>query len=109
MGYYAISKRPEVLNDAVGLARFFLTDYAEGSGKGIWSPRLGVWLVSPWPASGEHMTDQEINRVGWGWSAYIDSEYLLRLRAGIDDTAMKTAIADKAVQARRWCLDVCQF
>ena len=32
MGYYAISKRPEVLQDAIGLARFFLTDYKEGSG-----------------------------------------------------------------------------
>jgi hypothetical protein len=109
MGYYEISKRPEVLRDAVGLARFFLTDHVDGSGAGIWSPRLGVWLVSPWPAHGEHMTDQEINRSGWGWSAYIDSEYLLRLRAVTDDKAMKTAIADKSVKALRWCLDVCQF
>jgi hypothetical protein len=109
MGYYEISKRPEVLEDAIGLARFFLTDYAEGSGKGIWSPGLGVWLISLWPASGEHMTDQEINRVGWGWSAYIDSEYLLRLRAVIDDEAMRANIAEKAVRALRWCLDVCQF
>ncbi|HKB39645.1 MAG TPA: hypothetical protein VKD72_24620 [Gemmataceae bacterium] len=109
MGYYEISRRPEVLKDAVGLAKFFLTDYVEGAGKGIWSPRLGVWLVSLWPASGEHMTDQAINRVGWGWSAYIDSEYLLRLRAVIDDKAMRTAIADKSVKALRWCLDVCQF
>jgi hypothetical protein len=109
MGYYEISKRPEVLQDAAGLARFFLTDYVEGSGKGIWQPRLGVWLVAAWPAQGEHMTGQPINRVGWGWSAYIDSDYLLRLRDAIDDQAMKAAIAEKTVKALRWCLDVCQF
>jgi hypothetical protein len=76
MGYYAISKRPEVLQDAVGLAQFFLTEYKEGSGAGIWSPRLGVWLVSPWIAFAEHQSDQTINKVGWGWSAYLDSDYL---------------------------------
>src|SRR5262245_29216866 len=109
MGYYAISKRPEVLQDAVGLARFFLTDYKEGSGAGIWSPRLGVWLVSPWIAFAEHQSDQAINKVGWGWSAYLDSDYLLRLRDAIDDRAMQAAIAEKCVKALHWCLDVCQF
>ena len=109
MGYYEISKRPEVLEDAVGLARFFLTDYQEGTGNGIWSPRLGVWLVSPWIAFAEHQSDQAINTVGWGWSAYIDSDYLLRLRDAIDDAAMKTEISVKCTQALRWCLNVCQF
>jgi hypothetical protein len=109
MGYYDVSKRPEVLGDAIGLARFFLTDYEEGAGKGIWSPRLGVWLVSPWIAFAEHQSDQAINRVGWGWSAYIDSDYLLRLRDEIDDQAMKDEIAGKCTQALRWSLDVCQF
>jgi hypothetical protein len=109
MGYYEISKRPEALKDAVGLAKFFLTDYQEGSGNGIWSPRLGVWLVSPWIAFAEHQSDQAINRVGWGWSAYIDSDYLLRLRDAIDDQKMQAEIAKKCTQALRWSLDVCQF
>jgi hypothetical protein len=109
MGYYEISKRTEVLKDAVGLARFFLTDYQEGKGNGIWSPRLRVWLVSPWIAFAEHQSDQAINRVGWGWSAYIDSDYLLRLRDAIDDQKMQAEIASKCMQALRWSLDVCQF
>jgi hypothetical protein len=109
MGYYEISKRPEVIRDAIGLAKFFLTDYVEGSTNGIWHPRLGVWLVSLWAANGEHTTGQAINRFGWGWSAYIDSEFLLRLRTNIDDEAMKADIANKCVSALRWCLDTCQF
>lgn len=109
MGYYDISQRPEVLQDAVGLARWFLADYVAGSGAGIWHPQLGVWLVSPWKGDGEHTTGQPINEFGWGWSAYIDSEFLLRLRTKIDDEKMKADIAAKSVQALRWCLDACQF
>lgn len=59
MGFYEISKHPQALQDAIGLAKFFLTDYVEGSGKGIWSPRLGVWLVAAWPAFAEHQTDRK--------------------------------------------------
>jgi hypothetical protein len=70
---------------------------------------LGVWLVSLWEAQGEHTTGQPINRFGWGWSAYIDSDFLLRLRDKIDDKSMQAAIAEKSVSALRWCLDVCQF
>lgn len=109
MGYYEISQRPEVLQDAVGLAKWFLTDYVAGSGAGIWHPKLGVWLISPWKGDGEHTTGQPINEFGWGWSAYIDSDFLLRLRTKIADQPMQDQIAAKSVQALRWCLDTCQF
>jgi hypothetical protein len=109
MGYYEISKRPEVLQDAIGLARFFLTDYARGATNGIWHPGLGVWLISLWPADGEHTTGQPINQFGWGWSAYLCSDFLLRLRTKIDDEAMRADIAKKCVSALRWQLDACQF
>jgi len=109
IGYYEISRRPDVLRDAIGLAKWFLADYAPGSGVGIWHPGMGVWLISPWRGDGEHTTGQPINEHGWGWSAYIDSEYLLRLRTKIVDEKMKSEIAKKCVQALRWCLDACQF
>jgi hypothetical protein len=110
VGYYLISKRPEALQDALGLAKFFLTDYEPGSGRGIWSPKLGVWLVGPWPGGGaEHFSTQSFSETGWGWSAYIDAEFLLRLRPYVKDEKLRALIDDHCLRALRWCFDVCQF
>jgi hypothetical protein len=110
MGFYTVTRHKPALDDAVGLASFFLTDYQEGSGKGVWSPRLGMWLVGPWPGGGaEHFTDQQYNTSAWGWSALVDGEFLLRLREHTEDAALKVQIDDKCVKALRWCVDACQF
>ena len=110
VGYYNVSKSPDVLRDALGLAQYFLTDYREGSGAGVWSPKLGVWLVGPWPGGGaEHFTDQVYNETGWGWSCLVVGEFLLSLRANIDDAATRDDIAKKCLSSLAWCLTNCQF
>lgn len=110
MGFYAISKHQPALDDAIGLARFFLTEYEPGSGRGVWSSRLGVWLVGPQAGTGaEHFKGQNYTEVGWGWSAYIAAEYLLRLREHLNDVAMRKSIEEKCLSALRWCFDACQF
>ncbi|MBV9265657.1 MAG: hypothetical protein JO061_05760, partial [Acidobacteriaceae bacterium] len=110
MGFYKITGYRPALEDAFGLAKFFLTDYQEGSGKGVWSPRLGVWLVGPWPGSGaEHFTDQQFNTTAWGWSALVVGEFLLRLREHTNDSSLRADIDAKCVSAMRWCFDACQF
>jgi hypothetical protein len=110
VGLYEVSRRREALDDARGLAKYFLTDYEEGSGRGVWSPELGVWLVGPWPGGGaEHFTDQTYNRTGWGWSCWVDGDYLLRLRRHVADEGLRGAIAAKCLAALKWCLDACQF
>lgn len=110
VGLYRTTHYRAALEDAIGLAKFFLTDYREGTGEGVWSPDLGVWLVGPWPGSeAEHFTTQQYNTAGWVWSAFVDSEFLLRLREEISDTVLKARIDEKCVRAFRWCIDSCQF
>jgi hypothetical protein len=110
MGFYKISRYRPALDDAFGLAKFFLTDYQEGTGNGVWSPKLGVWLVGPWPGGGaEHFTDQQFNTTAWGWSALVAGEFLLRLREHTQDAALRSDIDSKCVSAFRWCMDNCQF
>jgi hypothetical protein len=109
MGFYDVSHHKPALDDAIGLAQFFLTEYQEGSGRGVWSSKLGVWLVGPWPGSGaEHFQGQKFNETGWGWSAYICAHYLLRLRPHVD-AKTRADIEDKCVKAMQWCYDACQF
>jgi len=110
MGFYKVTHHRPALEDALGLAKFFLTDHQEGSGQGVWSPELGVWLVGPWPGGeAEHFTTQQYNTSGWVWSALVDGEFLLRLREETNDAALKAKIDDKCVKALRWCVDSCQF
>ena len=110
MGFYEVSHYGPALEDARGLAKFFLTEYQDGSGRGVWSSRLGTWLVGPWPGShGEHFTGQNYNEVGWGWSAYLAAEYLLRLHQYTEDPQTRSSIEDKCVKSFRWCFDACQF
>ncbi|MBV9082908.1 MAG: hypothetical protein JOZ62_09545 [Acidobacteriaceae bacterium] len=105
IGFYEISQYKPALDDAIGLACFFLTEWEEGSGAGGWSSKLGVWLVGPWPGSGaEHFEGQKFNEVGWGWSAYIDAHYLLRLRPHVDSRTRED-IEEKCVKAFQWCFD----
>lgn len=109
MGLYDTNHYRPALDDAINLSRFFLTEWQEGSGRGVWSSKLGVWLVGPWPGSGgEHFLGQKHNETGWGWSAYIDAHYLLRLRPHVDEKT-RADIEQKCVKAFQWCFDNCQF
>lgn len=110
VGFYNATRHEPALQDALGLADYFLTDYEEGSGRGVWSPQLGVWLVGPWPGGGaEHFTDQVYNGTGWGWSCLVVGEFLLGLRRLTDDADLRGQIDEKCTGAFRWCIDHCQF
>lgn len=110
VGFHATTGHAGALQDALGLAKFFLTDYEQGSGKGVWSKDLNVWLVGPWPGGGaEHFTNQVYNETGWGWSCLVAGEFLMSLYGFVTDDALKKDIADKVGLALQWCLDTCQF
>ena len=110
VGFYNATKYQPALDDATGLARYFLTDWKEGSAEGVWSPKLGTWLVGPWPTGGgEHFTDQTHNTTGWVWSSYVCSDYLVRLRSFVQEPGLKSSIEEKTVRAFQWCYDACQF
>lgn len=110
VGYYKTTDNKLALKDSIGLATYFLTEHEPGSARGVWSSKLGTWLVGPWPGGGaEHFTGQQYDQVGWGWSCFVVGEFLLELRKLIDDSSMKQRIADRCVSAFRWCLDKCQF
>ena len=47
MGYYGVSARRDVLYDAEGLARYYLTEAREGSYDGCWSSALGPGSSRP--------------------------------------------------------------
>lgn len=109
VGFYAASGHEPALNDAKNLARFFLTEWEQDSGKGVWSSQLGTWLVGPWSATGaEHMTDQVYSQTAWGFSAQVVGEFLLRLYEYADPDLQKD-IAEKCNSTLRWCIDQCQF
>jgi hypothetical protein len=110
VGFYKLSRYQPALDDAIGLARFFLTEWREGSGRGVWSSSVGTWLLGPWPGiGGEHVTNQAYAKSGWGWSAYVDGEFLLRLYSMVGDASLRAAIAEKCLRSLRWCFDACQF
>ena len=110
IGFYNVAKHQPALDDAVGLARYFLTEWKPGSGEGIWSSQTGMWLVGPWAVTGgEHFTGQMHDKSAWVWSACVAGEYLVRLRGFVTDASLKSAIDAKTVRAFRWCYDACQF
>lgn len=110
IGFYKHTGNEQALDDAKGLANYFLTEYQEGSARGVWSSKVGTWLVGPWPGGGaEHFTTQKYNETGWGWSCLVVGEFLLSLRPYIKEESIRDSIDAKCIDAFRWCLDNCQF
>jgi len=110
VGFYKTSGYQPALDDAMGLARYFLTEHEPGSARGVWSSEVGTWLVGPWPGGGaEHFTSQKYDETGWGWSCLVVGEFLLELRQFAEDPSLKEQIDDKCVRAFQWCIDECQF
>jgi hypothetical protein len=108
--FYEVSHHKPARDDALGLLKFFLTEWEQGSGRGAWSSRLGCWLVGPWPGTrAEHFTNQQYNSAAWGWSAYEGALYLAWLRPYVQDPQIRADLEDKCVKAFRWCYDACQF
>jgi hypothetical protein len=111
VSFYEVTHHKPALDDALGLLKFFLTEWEPGSGRGVWSSPLGCWLLGAWPApgEGEHVTTQQFESSAWGWSAYEGVLYLVRLRPYVQDAQIRTDLDDKCVKAFRWCYDACQF
>lgn len=96
-------------SEATRLGRFFVTDHVPGGLEGVWGAEIGTWLIGPHPAKGFENVDEYSDAVGWGWTNYYATHYLLRLREQIDDEAMKRRIDECCVSALRWTLDACQW
>ncbi len=110
MGYYAISKRPDVLHTAEGLARYYLTEAVPGTFVGCWSSELGTWIVGPTPVdSFEHFRGQKSYEIGWAFSSVGGIEFLTELAAATADTELKAQVAAKCAASMRWQFDACQF
>jgi hypothetical protein len=139
MGYYAVSERPEVLTEAVGLARYYLTEVEPGSCVGCWSSALGTWVVGPTAVDGiEHFRGHRSCEMGWGFSSVGSIEYLTQLAAAsrgsrgashesgdpeqpsadsrpvtrdprLSAEEIQAQIAEKCLASMKWQFDACQF
>jgi hypothetical protein len=111
VGYYELSRRPEVLDAAVRLADFFLRPHQEGSPDGAFLEALGTWCICPWPivARIEHFSDVRLDQAGWGFSARGCVEFLTRLHALLPaDHPRAVLMRERCTRSVRWQLG-CQF
>lgn len=110
MGYYAITKDTSVLDDALGLARYYLTEVEPGTYRGCWSSRLGTWVVGPTNIDKfEHFEGRKSHEIGWGFTCTGAIEYLTQFHAASRDADLKTGIREKCAAAMKWQFDQCQF
>lgn len=107
--YHAVTGRRDVLHDALGLARYYLTDVVPGSFDGCWSDALGTWVVAPTTVdSFEHFRDTRSCDMGWGFTSVGAIEFLTDL-APHADPATRAAIGERCARSMRWQFDACQF
>lgn len=110
IGYHEVSGRKDVLYDAEGLARYYLTEAVLGSYDGCWSSKMGTWVIAPTVCDGiEHYRDHRSFDIGWGFSSVGSIEYLTRVHAATRNDAMKQAISEKCARSMRWQFDDCQY
>jgi len=110
VAYAALSKRPEVLAEAEGLAGYYLTDVEPGTYQGCWSRKLGTWVVGPTQVTGvEHFGAIPSCDMGWGFSNTGVIQYLIGLAALTPREDLKRAIREKCAVAVKWPFDSCQF
>jgi hypothetical protein len=110
MGYYAVSKRPEVLQEAEGLARYYVTEAVPGTYVGCWSSDLGTWIVGPTAIdSFEHFRGKKSYEIGWAFSSVGAIEFLTQVAAATQNSELKAEIAPRCVRSMQWQFDACQF
>jgi len=108
-GYFGVSQRGDVLHDAVGLARYYLTDVVPGTFVGCWSESLGTWVVAPTTVdSFEHFRNSRSCEMGWGFSSVGVIEFLTGLAPHVDES-LRSQIALKCARSMCWQFDACQF
>jgi len=108
--YYAAKKRPEVLAAAEQLARYFLTEVKPGTYQGVWSSKLGTWVVAPTTQNRfEHFENVKSCEIAWGYTSIISINYLIRLAKATDKKDIQSSIAEKCAASMKWQFDACQF
>ncbi|MBN2290818.1 MAG: hypothetical protein JXM70_00240 [Pirellulales bacterium] len=110
VAYLEVKKRPEVLDSAEALAKYFLSEVRPGTYQGVWSSKLGTWVVAPTTQDRfEHFSDVSSREIAWGYTSIIAISYLTRLAKFTDKKDMLSGIAEKCVASMKWQFDACQF
>jgi hypothetical protein len=109
VAFYQMFSDKEALEHAIGLARFYLTEAESGSMQGVWSSKLGTWLIGPRHIAGFENLSVHADEAGWGWSTYYASLYLARLYDCVKDERLKADIRNRCVTSLQWFFDACQF
>ena len=110
VAYLQVKKRPEVLAAAEELGRYFLVEVKAGTYQGVWSPKLGTWVVAPTTQDKfEHFSDVSSRDIAWGYTSIIAISYLIRLAQFTDKKDMLSGIAEKCAASMKWQFDACQF
>jgi len=110
MAYYAVEERPEVLAAAEQLGQYFLGEVKPGTYQGVWSSKLGTWVVAPTTqARFEHFENVTSSEIAWGYTSIIAISYLIRLAQATDKQPLQARIAEKCAASMKWQFDACQF
>lgn len=109
LGYYQVFKDEEVLEHATKFSSYFTREHVPGSMEGVWSSKLGTWLIGPRHNSGFENLELHADEAGWGFSAWSCSLYLARLYDCVQDESLKAVIRDRCTASLRWTFDTCQF
>lgn len=111
VGYYELTRRPDVLDSALRLSDYYLRSYRPGTPDGAFVETLGTWCIGPWPTivSVEHFEGIQMDQAGWGFSARGAVEFLTRLHALLPADHPRAALMrDRCVRSVRWQFS-CQF
>jgi len=109
VAYHQMFDSEEALEHAKGLAHYYLTEHKPGTMDGLWSSRIGTWLVGPVSGGVYENLHVPPDETGWGWSTYYASHYLARLYDCVRDEDLKAQIQQRCIMSLRWTFDVCQF
>jgi len=110
MAHYALTKKPEALAAAEGLAKYYTTEVRPRTYQGCWSSVLGTWVVAPTTQSYfEHFKNVKACEMGWGFTTTGAIDYLTQLAKVTKDKQLKSRIAANCATAMKWQFDACQF
>ncbi|MCP4640911.1 MAG: hypothetical protein GY851_10780, partial [bacterium] len=110
MAYHTVKERPEVLAAAEKLAQYFVTELKPGTYQGVWSSKMGTWVVAPTTqAKFEHFENAPSATIAWGYTSIIAISYLTRLAKVTSKESLKARIAATCASSMKWQFDACQF
>ena len=110
--YYRLSRRPEVLANALRLADYYLRPHEKGTARGAFVESLGTWCIGPWPVevAAEHLPLIRMDESGWGFSATDGVRFLTKLDALLPDSHGRlSCMKQRCCASVRWQLVDCQF